>query len=86
MTGGAWLWYHCLCICCTLLWEMMHAVVALFGPFNFHWKTVDATIIRPYVLFSSVLAEWKPPVYDNSHGIKLSTATTRRNSPNVRSI
>ncbi|XP_047090809.1 branched-chain-amino-acid aminotransferase-like protein 1 [Lolium rigidum] len=29
-----------------------------------------------------VLAEWKPPVYDNSHGIKLSTATTRRNSPN----
>jgi hypothetical protein len=32
-----------------------------------------------------VLAEWKPPVYDNSHGIKLVTATTRRNSPNVRS-
>ncbi|XP_020169095.1 branched-chain-amino-acid aminotransferase-like protein 1 isoform X1 [Aegilops tauschii subsp. strangulata] len=29
-----------------------------------------------------VLAEWKPPVYDNSHGIKLVTATTRRNSPN----
>nr|CAB3495886.1 unnamed protein product [Digitaria exilis] len=29
-----------------------------------------------------VLAEWKPPVYDNSHGIKLITATTRRNSPN----
>jgi len=36
-------------------------------------------------LFCSVLAEWKPPVYDNSHGIKLVTATTRRNSPNVRS-
>ena len=32
-----------------------------------------------------MLAEWKPPVYDNSHGIKLVTATTRRNSPNVRS-
>ncbi|KAM0942767.1 putative branched-chain-amino-acid transaminase [Dioscorea sansibarensis] len=29
-----------------------------------------------------VLAEWKPPVYDNSSGIKLVTATTRRNSPN----
>ncbi|XP_042517324.1 branched-chain-amino-acid aminotransferase-like protein 1 [Macadamia integrifolia] len=29
-----------------------------------------------------VLAEWKPPVYDNSSGITLVTATTRRNSPN----
>lgn len=29
-----------------------------------------------------VLAEWKPPVYDNSRGINLVTATTRRNSPN----
>ncbi|KAK2456960.1 D-aminoacid aminotransferase PLP-dependent enzymes superfamily protein [Trifolium repens] len=29
-----------------------------------------------------VLAEWKPPVYDNDHGIVLVTATTRRNSPN----
>uniref|UniRef100_A0A251K7I8 Branched-chain-amino-acid aminotransferase-like protein 1 n=1 Tax=Manihot esculenta TaxID=3983 RepID=A0A251K7I8_MANES len=29
-----------------------------------------------------VLPEWKPPVYDNSHGITLVTATTRRNSPN----
>ncbi|MQL72406.1 hypothetical protein Taro_004738 [Colocasia esculenta] len=29
-----------------------------------------------------VLAEWKPPVYDNTSGIKLVTATTRRNSPN----
>ncbi|KAF3329275.1 Branched-chain-amino-acid aminotransferase-like protein 2 [Carex littledalei] len=29
-----------------------------------------------------VLAEWKPPVYDNTGGIKLITATTRRNSPN----
>ncbi|KAG1331743.1 branched-chain-amino-acid aminotransferase-like protein 2 [Cocos nucifera] len=28
-----------------------------------------------------VLAEWKPPVYDNSGGIKLVAATTRRNSP-----
>lgn len=29
-----------------------------------------------------VLAEWKPPVYDNTRGITLVTATTRRNSPN----
>lgn len=29
-----------------------------------------------------VLPEWKPPVYDNTHGIILVTATTRRNSPN----
>ncbi|KAG9457444.1 hypothetical protein H6P81_001952 [Aristolochia fimbriata] len=29
-----------------------------------------------------VLAEWKPPVYDNLKGITLITATTRRNSPN----
>ncbi|XP_057769207.1 branched-chain-amino-acid aminotransferase-like protein 1 isoform X1 [Salvia miltiorrhiza] len=29
-----------------------------------------------------VLAEWKPPVYDNAKGIILVTATTRRNSPN----
>lgn len=28
-----------------------------------------------------VLAEWKPPVYDNERGIVLVTATTRRNSP-----
>eukprot|EP00271_Cylindrocystis_brebissonii_P022179 TRINITY_DN8384_c0_g1_i1.p1 TRINITY_DN8384_c0_g1~~TRINITY_DN8384_c0_g1_i1.p1 ORF type:complete len:623 (-),score=77.18 TRINITY_DN8384_c0_g1_i1:194-2062(-) len=28
-----------------------------------------------------VLAEWKAPVYDNSGGIRLVTATTRRNSP-----
>ncbi|CAI5515930.1 unnamed protein product [Closterium sp. Naga37s-1] len=28
-----------------------------------------------------VLAEWKPPVYDNTRGIKLITASTRRNSP-----
>ncbi|KAG5152068.1 hypothetical protein JHK84_028540 [Glycine max] len=32
-----------------------------------------------------VLAEWKPPVYDNEHGIVLVTATTRRNSPNASS-
>ncbi|KAG6394818.1 hypothetical protein SASPL_145408 [Salvia splendens] len=30
-----------------------------------------------------VLAEWKPPVYDNEKGIVLVTATTRRNSPNI---
>ncbi|TYJ01033.1 hypothetical protein E1A91_A13G126500v1 [Gossypium mustelinum] len=29
-----------------------------------------------------VLPEWKPLVYDNESGIKLVTATTRRNSPN----
>ncbi|KAH0728419.1 hypothetical protein KY284_004284 [Solanum tuberosum] len=29
-----------------------------------------------------VLAEWKPPVYDNEKGLMLVTATTRRNSPN----
>lgn len=29
-----------------------------------------------------VLAEWKPPVYDNAGGISLITASTRRNSPN----
>ncbi|PIA44763.1 hypothetical protein AQUCO_01700393v1 [Aquilegia coerulea] len=29
-----------------------------------------------------VLAEWKPPIYDNTGGITLVTATTRRNSPN----
>ncbi|XP_073270318.1 branched-chain-amino-acid aminotransferase-like protein 1 isoform X1 [Primulina huaijiensis] len=29
-----------------------------------------------------VLAEWKPPVYNNSSGITLVSATTRRNSPN----
>ncbi|KAF4389935.1 hypothetical protein G4B88_003418 [Cannabis sativa] len=29
-----------------------------------------------------VLPEWKPPVYDNTHGITLVTASTRRNSPN----
>ncbi|CAL0302280.1 unnamed protein product [Lupinus luteus] len=29
-----------------------------------------------------VLAEWKPPVYDNTRGIVLVAATTRRNSPN----
>ncbi|XP_015875128.3 branched-chain-amino-acid aminotransferase-like protein 1 [Ziziphus jujuba] len=29
-----------------------------------------------------VLAEWKPPVYDNTSGVTLVAATTRRNSPN----
>eukprot|EP00252_Welwitschia_mirabilis_P002716 TRINITY_DN12674_c0_g1_i2.p1 TRINITY_DN12674_c0_g1~~TRINITY_DN12674_c0_g1_i2.p1 ORF type:complete len:468 (+),score=102.15 TRINITY_DN12674_c0_g1_i2:507-1910(+) len=29
-----------------------------------------------------VLAEWKPPVYDNSDGISLITSSVRRNSPN----
>lgn len=29
-----------------------------------------------------VLAEWKPPVYDNEKGIRVITSTIRRNSPN----
>lgn len=29
-----------------------------------------------------VLAEWKPPVYDNERGISIVTSTIRRNSPN----
>jgi branched-chain amino acid aminotransferase len=28
-----------------------------------------------------VLAEWKPPVYNNDHGIRVITSTIRRNSP-----
>ncbi len=28
-----------------------------------------------------ILAEWKPPVYDNEHGIKVFTSSIRRNSP-----
>lgn len=28
-----------------------------------------------------VLAEWKPPVYDNEKGIRIITSTVRRNSP-----
>ncbi len=28
-----------------------------------------------------ILAEWKPPVYDNEHGIKIFTSSIRRNSP-----
>ncbi|KOM52886.1 hypothetical protein LR48_Vigan09g154500 [Vigna angularis] len=35
------------------------------------------------VFLLKVLAEWKPPVYDNTRGIVLVTATTRRNSPNI---
>jgi len=29
-----------------------------------------------------VLAEWKPPVYDNDHGIRVITSSIRRNNPN----
>lgn len=29
-----------------------------------------------------ILAEWKPPVYDNDHGINIITSTIRRNNPN----
>jgi len=28
-----------------------------------------------------ILPEWKPPVYDNDHGIKVITSTIRRNNP-----
>ena len=28
-----------------------------------------------------ILPEWKPPVYDNNHGIKVITSTIRRNNP-----
>lgn len=28
-----------------------------------------------------VLAEWKPPVYDNEHGVRVITSTIRRNAP-----
>jgi branched-chain amino acid aminotransferase len=28
-----------------------------------------------------VLAEWKPPVYDNQQGIRLTTSSVRRNNP-----
>ena len=28
-----------------------------------------------------ILAEWKPPVYDNDHGITVFTSTIRRNNP-----
>ncbi|MCL4111452.1 UNVERIFIED_CONTAM: hypothetical protein GTU68_020726 [Idotea baltica] len=28
-----------------------------------------------------ILAEWKPPVYDNEHGITVTTSTIRRNNP-----
>jgi branched-chain amino acid aminotransferase len=28
-----------------------------------------------------ILAEWKPPVYDNDHGIKVITSSIRRNNP-----
>ncbi|KAF7084191.1 hypothetical protein CFC21_087868 [Triticum aestivum] len=45
-------------------------------------KKVTSGMSPAFNLYGCVLIEWKPPVYDNSHGIKLVTATTRRNSPN----
>ncbi|KAA0058352.1 branched-chain-amino-acid aminotransferase-like protein 1 [Cucumis melo var. makuwa] len=39
----------------------------------------DGTLVKSL----KMLAEWKPPVYDNSSGITLVTVTTRRNSPNI---
>lgn len=58
-------------LCCTLTYIWAHCwVVYLCG--------------LDHIL--AVLAEWKPPVYDNTRGIVLVTATTRRNSPNVRSL
>jgi hypothetical protein len=59
--------------------------------YNNHFRTISVAAImhgpRLYLLIflkNVVLPEWKPPVYDNTHGITLVTATTRRNSPNVR--
>lgn len=55
------------------------------------WKGSGTVSIRypekesETINLNAVLAEWKPPVYDNTKGITLVTATTRRNSPNVRS-
>lgn len=52
--------------------------------FNAHVMKIHNLNVSEIVsLGNAVLAEWKPPVYDNSGGIKLVTATTRRNSPNV---
>ncbi|KAJ8440114.1 hypothetical protein Cgig2_003439 [Carnegiea gigantea] len=42
----------------------------------------EELISSPVFYGNAVLAEWKPPVYDNTKGIILVTATTRRNSPN----
>ncbi len=40
---------------------------------------MDPRLNQDYGLI--VLAEWKPPVYDNDHGINIITSTIRRNSP-----
>ncbi|CAM6113921.1 unnamed protein product [Calypogeia fissa] len=48
-------------------------------------KKVTSGMSPGFNLYGSnllVVAEWKPPVYDNTSGIRLITASTRRNSPN----
>jgi len=47
------------------------------------WKWLIILYYIGFFFTYAVLAEWKPPVYDNTRGIVLVTATTRRNSPNV---
>ncbi|XP_062098466.1 branched-chain-amino-acid aminotransferase-like protein 2 isoform X2 [Humulus lupulus] len=50
-----------------------------------HGKKVTSGMSPAFNLYGCtliVLPEWKPPVYDNTHGITLVTASTRRNSPN----
>ncbi|CAL5391806.1 unnamed protein product [Camellia sinensis] len=46
-------------------------------------NTIPNAFKRKEHSFVLVLAEWKLPVYDNTMGITLVTATTRRNSLNV---
>ncbi|MBA0783261.1 hypothetical protein Gotri_001008, partial [Gossypium trilobum] len=50
--------------------------------FNQYGCTLIADVLNVSCGKNAVLPEWKPPVYDNESGIKLVTATTRRNSPN----
>ncbi|KAL6514889.1 hypothetical protein OROGR_020468 [Orobanche gracilis] len=51
--------------------------------FNLYGCTlIERLITCNFIVKHLVLAEWKPPVYDNESGIVLVTATTRRNSPN----
>lgn len=65
------------------LFSLKTSSIYLLLNVNLHFKWMDYFIL-PLILFKcAVLAEWKPPVYDNTHGIVLVTATTRRNSPNV---
>lgn len=68
---------------------LLNFISCIYFVFKYHalQNFVEKLRIRNQELLhiSVVLAEWKPPVYDNESGITLVTATTRRNSPNVRS-